>query len=135
MNEVLPFVHPLLGGLALLAMIQLGAAGLQARQGRKGAHAKRKRHRKQGPYIAAAMVVAALTGTATVAFVRADLDPVGSWHFWAGWLATVCMLVIAYGTPRRFRKNDLVKNAHPVIGVVAMIVGIVGFVVGIELRP
>jgi len=135
MNEVLPFIHPLLGGLAIAAMVQLGAAGLQARQGRKGAHAKRKRHRKQGPYIAAAMVVAALTGLGSVLFLREDLDPVDSYHFWAGSLATTSMLVIAYLTPRRFRKSDLVKRLHPVVGVVAMVVGIVAFVVGIELLP
>jgi hypothetical protein len=135
MNEVLPFLHPFLGGLALLAMMQLGAAGLQARQGAKGAHNKRKRHAKQGPWIAGAMALAALTGVGTVVFVREDLEPVDSWHFWAGWLATLCMLTIAFVTPRRFRRNQLVKNLHPAVGVVAMLVGVVVLLVGIELLP
>ncbi len=135
MDEVIPFLHPALGGLSLLAMMSLGARGLQARQGVKGAHKKRKRHAKQGPWIAGAMTMAALTGLGTVVFVRDDLDPVGSWHFWAGWFVTLCMLLLAYMTPRRFRRNQLVKSLHPAVGVVVMITGVVVLLVGIELLP
>ncbi len=135
MSDVLPFVHPLIGALAILAMLSLGTRGLQARQGVKNAHAKRRSHRQQGPYIAAAMAVAALTGTATVVLVRDDLDAAGSWHFWAGWVATTCMLVIAYATPRRFRGNGAVKTGHLVLGLTAMVVGVVALIIGIELLP
>ena len=135
MTDVLPFLHPVLGMVALLATIQLGAAGLQARQGRQGAHAKRKRHARQGPYVAAAMGVAALTGLASVVWLRSDLEPSASWHFWMGWAATVCMAGLAWATPRRFRRNAWVRNGHPAVGVAAMLAGVVAFILGIELLP
>jgi len=135
MREALPFVHPLLGALAILAMLSLGMRGLQARQGGKNAHAKRRSHRQQGPYIAAGMVLAALTGTASVLWLRDDLHAASSWHFWAAWLSTTCMVGIAYATPRRFRRSPKVKTLHLALGLTAMIVGVVALIIGIELLP
>jgi hypothetical protein len=135
MNDILPFIHPVIGGLAVLGMLWLGSRGLLARQGGKTATAKRRWHAKWGNTILATMALAAVTGTSTVFFVRDDLDVAGTWHFIAGWTATTCMAAIAVATPRRFRKNDAVKQGHPIVGVVAMVVGVAVLLLGFELLP
>jgi cytochrome bd-type quinol oxidase subunit 2 len=135
MNEVLPFVHPVLGGLALLALAYTGSRGLLARQGGKGAHAKRRFHARYAPYAFAACAVAAVTGIATVVGVRADLSPADTWHFWSGMAVTALMTALWWLTPRRYRRNPTVRTLHPVLGVAAMVVGVGVLLFGIELLP
>lgn len=135
MDDLLPFVHPVLGGLAVLGMLTLGYRGLLARQGGKTAHTKRRWHARWGPYIMAAMAIAAVTGTLTVWRVRDDLDVADSWHFWAGWTATTLMAALAWATPRRYRRNPTVKSVHPAVGAVTMVLGMLILLIGIELLP
>lgn len=135
MNEVLPFVHPVLGGLAILAMAFTGSRGLLARQGARGAHAKRRFHARWAPYAFAACLLAAATGLTTVGLVRDDLDLGGTEHFWAGLLVTSLMALLWWVTPRRFRRNSWVRNGHPVLGVLALVVSLGVLLFGIELLP
>lgn len=135
MTELLPFVHPLLGGLALLAMAWTGSRGLLARQGAKGAHTKRRSHTKWAPYAGAACVVAAVSGVLTVAGVREDMDLADTVHFWAGLGATASMGVLWWVTPRRYRRNALVKNLHPLLGVATLLLGLAVLLFGIGLLP
>jgi hypothetical protein len=135
MNELLPFVHPALGGVAVAAMAWVGSRGLLARQGAPGAHAKRRAHARWGPWALAAVVTAALTGSATVAWVRDDLDLAASWHFWAGWAAAAGMSALAWATPRRMRGSTAVRTGHPWVGAAVLGLGVFVLIVGIELLP
>jgi len=134
-TDVLPFVHPVLGGLALLAMAWTGSRGLLARQGARGAHAKRRFHRRWAPWAAAACVLAALTGPLTVFTLRDDLTPADTIHFWVGLSTTAIMGLLWWMTPRRYRRNAMVKNLHPILGVVALVLGVGVLLFGIELLP
>ena len=135
MNEALPFVHPVLGGIAILAMAWTGSRGLLARQGAKGAHAKRRFHRRWAPWALGGCQLAALTGIATVGLVRDDLELADTMHFWFGLTVTSLMAALWWATPRRYRKSALVRNGHPIVGVLALIVGLGVLLFGIELLP
>ena len=135
MDAALPFLHPVIGGLALLAMAWTGSRGLLARQGARGAHTKRKFHTRWAPWAAAACLLAAITGPATVLAVRDDLSLAETTHFWMGIVVTLLMGGLWWVTPRRYRRNQLVKTGHPLVGVLALLVGLGVFVFGIELLP
>ena len=135
MDAVLPFVHPALGAAALLTMLWVGSRGLVARQGGPKAHALRRFHARWGNLAFAAMLVAAVSGAATVVWVREDLDLAASWHFWWGCAATASMALLAWLTPRRYRKVGAVRDGHPVLGALTLLLGVVVLVVGIGLLP
>lgn len=135
MNDLLPFVHPVLGGLALLAMAWTGTRGLLARQGARGAHTKRRFHVRWAPWAWGACLLAGATGVLTVWGVRPDLDLADTLHFWSGMAVCAGMTALWWVTPRRYRRNATVRTLHPALGVLVLVLGVGVLLFGIELLP
>lgn len=128
------YLHPILGGVAVALMLWLGTQGIRARHPRAYAPAARKRHRTVGKTSMILVVLAAVLGTASVYFLRSDLELSRSFHFWMGWTAALTMAGLAWTGPQIHRDPDS-KRLHPLMGWTALVVGVLTATLGMGLLP
>ena len=128
------YVHPVIGTIALAALLWLASAGLRSRHRAAYASDARLQHRWLGPWVLALVLFEAGSGTATTWFLREDLDATTSWHFIAGWSAAVLMVVL-WTLSRLMARYPVARSAHPVVGLLAVAVGATIGVLGFSLLP
>ena len=128
------WLHPVLGGLAVLALLGVGMMGLRARHRMPYAPGARRSHRRFATPVFVAVLAAGLTGLGSVLFVRDDLDPAASWHFRVC-VPVVLLMTVGWWTSRRLPQDAGARRLHPVIGLVAMLGGLVGGFLGLGMLP
>jgi hypothetical protein len=128
------FVHPVLGALVVFLSVWVMTRGLVTWQGGKPATKARRTHKRWAPWAYWGMLLAAFLGTLTTVFVREDLDPATTWHFWLGWTATGLMGISFLAI--RYRKGrPMLRKVHPVLGGTAVVMALVQMLLGFELLP
>lgn len=128
------WIHPVLGASAVILLVWLGAQGLRSRHKRSYAAQARTRHRKVSRWAFVLLVTAAIAGTASVYFLRSDLRPTGSFHFWLGWGACLLAGALAWSGPQVPTDPDA-KQLHPLFGGLAMITAVIAATLGLGLLP
>jgi hypothetical protein len=128
------FVHPLLGVLALSAMFLAAVFGFRSRGVNRQRPVLRRRHRRLGPWALGAMVLALCTGLASTAWLRDDLDVATTWHATVG-LGAVSLAVLAALLSRGLPRSVPLRTVHPVVAALALMLGVLGAILGIELLP
>lgn len=128
------WLHPVLGGLAVLALLWVGMMGLRARHRMPYARDARRVHRRFATGVFVAVAAAGLTGLGSVLFVRDDLDPAASWHFRIC-VPVVLLMAAGWWSSRSLPQGATARKVHPVIGLVAMLGGLVGGFLGLGMLP
>ena len=138
MNELLPYVHPLVGTLTLLLAFIVFRDGFAQRKQRlsriPATAASRQRHVKWGPWSAALMVSSALLGIGSALYLR-------NWKFLASWhgklgVTTVLMCLIMWWLGRRLYAGEKhLAGNHGVLGLLALFAGGLTGLLGISMLP
>jgi hypothetical protein len=128
------YLHPVLGALAVAAFLWIGTQGIRSRHARSYAPKSRAFHRRYAKVALILIVLAALGGTASVAFLRDDLKLSGSLHFWLGWGVATMASTLAW-TGSQLGQDPDARRIHPALGYVALAVGALTFTFGLGLLP
>jgi Protein of unknown function (DUF4079) len=134
MVAAMDLLHPLFGLLTIVFSVWVMSRGLRARSGGKPASAARRAHRRWAPWAFAAMVAAAVSGSASTVWLRPDLTLGETWHLAVGWSAVAVMGVAGLLT-RAFTRRPSLRAVHPWLGIVAVVLALVQGLLGIELLP
>ena len=84
--------------------------------------------------VIALVVAVACVGTASALFLRPDLQPASSIHFWTLWTVVV-VLTGSVLTARAFGVRPDARRVHAWLGVVAMVAIAIGAVLGLGMLP
>lgn len=128
------FVHPVIGALTVLFAVFVMSRGLASRRSDLRATAARRVHRRWAPWALAAMLLSALTGTASTWFLRHDLTLGETWHLAVGWTAVAWMSAAGLLT-RAFTRNPGLRAVHPWLGVISVALAVLQVILGIQLLP
>lgn len=128
------YVHPVLGALAVSALLWIGTQGMRSRHARSYAVPARQFHRKYAKVAWILILTAALAGTASVAFLRPDLELTRSFHFWSGWSTALVACGLAWSGPQIHADADA-RRLHPAMGVTALVLGVLTATLGMGLLP
>ncbi len=128
------WIHPVVGGLAVTLLLWLGIQGARSRHRRSYAGQARVRHRRASRYVAGLVVLAACLGTASALWLRPDLRPMGSFHFWLGWGTCLLTLALAWSGPQVPTDPDA-RAVHPLFGIFALVFAALTATLGLGLLP
>lgn len=129
------FIHPVLGGIAVLLGVFIMSRGLVARQGTKASTKARRSHKRWAWWAFGAMVVALGSGVASTLWIRDDLE-VGeeTVHLELG-IAVVVVMGLGGLATRYFTRDPRWRALHPWVGIAAVLGALAQAVIGIELLP
>ena len=128
------YLHPVLGALAVAALLWVGTQGIRSRHARSYAPKSRHLHRTYAKFALILIVLAAIGGTASVHFLRDDMELSRSPHFWFGWGAAVLASTLAW-TGSQLTQDPDSRRIHPPLGFVALLIGTATFILGLRLLP
>ena len=128
------YLHPVFGGVGVVAVVALAFVGLRSRHKAPYAAASRRWHRVAGRWVWLAVAVSALAGTATVAVSRPKLSVGASAHFWVMW-TMVAVMSAAGLLAWWFDAWPRGQVVHPALGLVASMLALLGLFLGIGLLP
>ncbi len=133
-GRVVLYLHPVLGGAAVLLTAWTGSLGLRSRHPGRGAAGRRARHAAVAPWAYGAVLVAWASGLATVYWLRDDLDLAASGHFTTG-SAMAALLTAAAILSRRIAREAWARRVHPWLGATAVLLGGLQVFLGLQLMP
>lgn len=128
------WLHPALGILATILIVWMAFQGLDSRKRRPEALQARQRHRRWTPVAAVLAVLAAIGGTASVEWLRPDMDLAETWHFRTGW-ACAALGAVAWLTSRGLHRKPALKALHPWVGLALLAAAMATAFLGIEHLP
>jgi len=128
------WLHPLFGFLTVGLVVWLAARGLRSRQRHPDAAAARAAHRRASVPVWLLAVGLAVSGTASVAWLRDDLELAASAHFWAGWGLAI-FLTLGFSSSRQFRSHPDARQVHAVLGVFTLLAAVTVLLLGLGLLP
>lgn len=130
---MLPYVHPILAALSLALLAYTASLSLRARNDRRGRRRWLERHAKIAPWMFAALAGTWTAGLAVTWATRPPAELAASAHFKAG-VALVAVLA-AGALSARWMNVRWVRDVHPWFGVLALLLGAVQVVFGLQLLP
>ncbi len=134
-GTLLPLLHPLLGALAVCAVFFVGLRGLRSRRPRPDAAASRAFHRRYAPAALGLVGLSWLGGISSVALLREDLDPAGSWHFVVASTVLTVMVGLWLRSPERTGHAPRAVAQHVAAGFFTMLAAILTATLGLGLLP
>lgn len=130
---MLPYLHPIVGALVLALLGYVASLGLRARSDRRNRAKWLRRHAQVAPWVFAAVVATWLAGLAVQWTIRPPAELAASPHYRVG-LALVVVLGAGALSARRMDVKA-VRDVHPWFGVLAILLGAVQVVFGLQLLP
>ncbi len=129
------YLHPLLGAGVVALLIYTGVLGLRGRGPQRDHQAGRARHVRWAYRAYVAVLLTWLTGAASTAFGRPDLDFAASLHFRTATLL-VALLTGSALTARLMRRGTTAaREWHPWLGAAAMLLAALHAAAGLRLAP
>ena len=136
-SALLPFVHPAIGALGLgagLLTLRQGLALRDARRHREPVGTGFRRHLTLARFCTVCVAVGALTGPLSVATLR-TFAVASTWHGKLG-LAAAALFIAQWLLGRTLLKGAKERRGtHAVLGLVAVFLGGIAALLGIELLP
>jgi hypothetical protein len=130
---VLPYVHPLAAGVAVVLLGYVGSLGLRARSDRRHAGEHLARHARLAPVMYALLLVTWLGGVLSTWLLRPDLELAASVHFRCG--VTIVLALSAGAVTSRWMRQRVVRAAHPWFGGAAILLAAVQIFFGLQITP
>lgn len=128
------YLHPILGGFAVATLLWIEAQGIRSRHARSYAPRARAIHRSYAKFALILIIMAEIGGTASVVFLRTDLKPTGSYHFWLGWGSATLASTLAW-TGSQLANDPDARRIHPALGYAVLVVAALTFTLGLGLLP
>ena len=132
MTDVVAWLHPALGLVAVAIAARTASLGLALRRGGVSGEAARRWHRTLGPVTLGLVVLNWVLGLGTVWLVRHDLEPLASRHALVGGAIVVLLLGSAI-TSRRVPVDARARRIHPWFGATALVTAAVQVFLGLQL--
>jgi hypothetical protein len=128
------WLHPVLGFLTVVLVLWMAAVGLRLRRPGPEVGRARRLHRWLAPVAGALVVVTAAAGTASVLWLRDDMDLAETTHFVVGW-AAVALAALAGLTAALRRRLPVARAVHPWLGLLLALACVVLTLLGLEHLP
>jgi hypothetical protein len=129
------YVHPVIGGIAVILLVYAAALGFQLRTARRGRAALATRHARLAPLAYWAVVASWMIGAATTRWWREDMPFASTLHFRIG-AAIVVLLTGSALTARALRTgNRTARELHPWLGAAAVLLAAAHVMTGLQLLP
>lgn len=131
-DHLVAWIHPLLAAASLVLLFYVASLGLRSRE--RGGHALRPRHARLAPYALVAMLFNAVFGAVSAWLWRPDLERDWNAHLLVG-IAIVVLLALAAWLSRRLPDDDLARQLHPLLGMLALLLASLQVFLGLPLLP
>ncbi len=130
---VLPYLHPVVGGLIIVFLGYIGSLGLRARNDRHNARTYLARHARWGPMMYLLVLASWAGGLLSTRLLRHDLDVAASTHFRIG---LFMVLALSGGfISSRWMDRSQVRELHPWLGAAAMLLAAAQVFFGLQITP
>ena len=130
---MLAYLHPVVGGLAILLLFYVGSLALRARTDRRRARQLLAQHARLAPWMYGVIIVSWLGGFVSTWLLRHDLELGGSTHLRVG-VALLLALSAGLVTSRRMQRAE-VRIVHPWLGAAAMLLAAAQVFFGLQITP
>lgn len=127
-------VHPFLGSVAVALFYWLTMLGFRGRHRKAYAPEARRRHALLGRVTLVLVLVSALLGTLSTAFLRDDLRVTASWHFKFG-LGVAGLVLLQRWSSRRFQGRPGMRTLHVWTGLLALTAASILLALGLQMLP
>lgn len=128
------WIHPAIGALGAVLTLWIGFLGLRSRQKRPDAATARRRHGRFAWWAWFLVAAAAVGGPASTLLFRPDLHLAESLHFGVG-LTVAALMTAGWYTSRQPRLRAAMWEAHPYIGMAAMLGAAWALLLGLGRLP
>lgn len=129
------YLHPLLGAAVVVLLGYVAMLGFQLRTARRKRTALAARHARLAPVAYWAVLATWVTGVASTAWLRADLDVASTLHFRSG-CALAALLTGSALTARAFQRGNAgAREIHPWLGAAAVLAAAAHVVAGLRIMP
>ncbi|GIW44565.1 MAG: hypothetical protein KatS3mg077_1847 [Candidatus Binatia bacterium] len=125
------YLHPIVGAVVVGLVFSLGSLGLQARRWPRRRAEFLRYHARLGPWVCAAAFLTHASGMMAVLWGRTDLALTRSAHFRTGSL--LCALLLLLFLTRPFLHLRQVRQLHPWVGALALLVAGAHVFFGLQL--
>lgn len=130
---MLRYVHPVLAGVTVVALVYVGSLGLRARSDRRHAPTYLTRHARLAPFVYVIVLVAWAGGIASTWLLRPDLELAASAHFRCG--GAVVLALSGSALSARRMELPAVRAAHPWFGAAAILLAAAQVFFGLQITP
>lgn len=132
---MVPYLHPIIGGAALLVLGYVASLGFRMRTARGGRAALAASHARLAPIAYAIVLASWLAGAASTLWLRPDLEFASSLHFRSG-CAMAILLTGSALTARAMRHGSAgAREIHPWLGAAAVLLAAAHVATGLRLMP
>lgn len=125
------WLHPVSGVLAVFLVSWMAMAGLRARQRDPLAPQARRLHARFAPVAAVLVIVAAISGPLSTAFLREDIAFASTPHFVLGMVT----LTLALATSAASWALPRTRTLHPILGLMLLAACVGQALLGLGLLP
>ena len=130
---MLPYVHPVIAGLALALLGYAGSLGLRARNDRRQARKLLRRHARLAPIVYGLVIASWAGGFLSTWLLRRDLDLGASTHLRIG--AALVLMLSGGALSSRWMRRPTIRAIHPWFGVGAMLLAAAQVFFGLQMTP
>lgn len=132
---MLAYLHPIAGGVVLLALVYVASLGLRLRTRPRERARVGPLHARLGRVVLALVLAVWVSGVASTLWLRADLTPAASFHFRVG-SAMALLLIGSWLTSRALaRGHARARAVHPWLGAAAALLAAAQAVTGLRITP
>jgi len=132
---MLDYLHPVTGGIAVIAVIYAGVLGLRARSDLRQRPRLASVHSRLAPWAYGLAAASWVAGLASTLWGRSDLEAAATFHFRLG-VALVLLLSGSAWTAKRFSRGGTdIRHLHAWLGAAALLVAAGHAVAGLQITP
>jgi hypothetical protein len=134
--EILPFFHPITGGLVVVLLVSTGVMGLRLRGLRprdRGLPAAR--HARAGRILFGLILASWAIGFLSTVLLRPDLAPASTLHFRIGSIVTLLASGSWFTSRAILQGSSIAREWHPWLGATALVLAAAQTVTGLQLTP
>ena len=130
---ILPYLHPVTGGLTIVLLAYVGSLGLRARSDRRLAAHLLARHARLAPVVYALVVAEWVAGFVSTWFLRRDLELGASTHLRIG--GALVLALTGGALTSRWMARPEIRSIHPWFGAAALLLAAAQVFFGLQITP
>ena len=130
---MLAYIHPVIGGLAIVLLGYAGSLGLRARNDRRHARQLLARHARVAPWMYGLVLGSWGGGLLSTWLLRHDLELGASTHLRIG--IALALALTAGALTSRWIDRPQMRAIHPWFGVAAMLLAAAQVFFGLQITP
>jgi hypothetical protein len=130
---MLAYLHPVSAALVLAALAWIASLGVKARNDRRNRAKWLALHRRVAPWVYAGILLSWLAGYASTWWLRPEAELATSGHYPVG-IAMVAVLSVSF-LSSRWMDNRTVRDLHPWVGVLALLLSAAQVFFGLQILP